>query len=102
MNLIYAALFLHSAGKEINEANLKSLINAIGEQVDEAQVKALVTALQGINIDETIQRASSLQFAAPQTPAQPQAEEKKEEKKEEEEAEKRAEQAAAGLSALFG
>ena len=101
MNLIYAVLFLHSAGKEINEANLKSLITAIGGQVDEAQVKALVTALQGINIDETIKRASSLQFAASPSVTQPQAAEKKEER-EEEEAEKRAEEAAAGLSALFG
>ncbi len=102
MNLIYAALFLHSAGKEVNEENLKKVVGAVDESVDEAQIKALVAALSNVNIDEAIKKAVAMPAAAaPQPPAQAAEEEKKEEKKEEE-AEKKAEKAAEGLSALFG
>jgi large subunit ribosomal protein L12 len=97
MNEVYAALILHEAKKEINEENIKKILEAAGAQVEEAKIKALVTALQGINIDEALKQAVAFQ-------AQPSAatQEKKEEKKEEEEAKKKAEEAVAGLSALFG
>ncbi|MBU5678471.1 MAG: 50S ribosomal protein L12 [Candidatus Aenigmatarchaeota archaeon] len=99
MNMIYAALLLHSAKKEINEENLKKIAKAIEENVDEAQIKALVAALEGVNIDEAI-RGANFPVATSVTATQT-AEEKKEEKKEEE-TEKKAEEAAAALSSLFG
>ena len=98
MNLVYGALLLHSAGKEINEDNVKKVAEATGEKIEEAQVKALVAALEGVNIKDVISKAA-MPVATPVAVA-----EKKEEKKEEkpEEKEKKAESAAEGLSALFG
>ena len=99
MEYIYAALLLHSAKKEINEENVKKVLEAAGVQADDARIKALVAALDGVNIDEAISKAAMPVAAAPAAPA-PAAEEKKEEKKEDES--KKAEEAAAGLGALFG
>ena len=101
MNYIYSALLLHSAGKEINEENVKKVIEATGEKADDAMVKALVTSVEGVNIDEVIEKA-----AAPVTVAAPVANEQKSESKKEEKTEenqeKKAEEAAEGLGALFG
>jgi large subunit ribosomal protein L12 len=97
MNEVYAALILHEAKKEINEENIKKVLEAAGVQVEEAKIKALIAALQGINIDEALKQAVAFQ-AQPTTVTQ----EKKEEKTEEEESKKKAEEAVAGLSALFG
>jgi len=58
MEYVYAALLLHSAGKEITEDNVKAVLEAAGVKVDEARVKALVAALEGVNIDEAIQKAA--------------------------------------------
>ncbi len=99
MEMVYAALLLHSLGKEVNEENVKKVMTAAGAKVDEAQIKALVANLKDINIDEAIKGASVVQAAAPAE--QPKGEEKKEEKEEKKEEEK-AEEAAAGLGALFG
>ena len=97
MNLVYCALALHSAGKEINEENLKKMTISVGEKVDESRIKALVSALEGVDIDEAIRKT-----AMPVMAAAPVAAEKKEEKPSEEELEKKAESAAEGLSSLFG
>ena len=97
MNEVYAALILHEAKKEINEENIKKILEAAGAQVEEAKIKALVAALQGINIDEVLKQAVVIPTQVAAT-----TEEKKEEKKAEEEEKKRAEEAVAGLSALFG
>ena len=102
MDYVYAALFLHSAGKEISEENLKKLTQAIGAEADEIKIKALVAALKEVNIDEILKSAA----AAPAAPAQQQptqaaqkqaapAEESKEE-------EKKGGEALEGLAALFG
>ncbi|HLD83663.1 MAG TPA: 50S ribosomal protein P1 [archaeon] len=99
MNLVYGALLLHSAGKPINEANVKKVAEAAGEKVEEAQIKALVAALEGVNIEDAISKAAMPVAAA--APAAVAGEAKKEEKKEEDDA-KKAEEAAAGLGALFG
>ncbi|MBI4144309.1 50S ribosomal protein P1 [Candidatus Woesearchaeota archaeon] len=95
MEYVYAALLIHKAGGKIDEANVKKVLEAAGFKSDEARIKALVSALANVNIDEAVQKSTSV--AAPVAEA-PKAE-KKEEKKEEKVSE---EQAAAGLSALFG
>lgn len=102
MLYIYASLLLHAGGKEINEDNLKKVVEAAGIEPDMAQIKAVAAALKGVNIDEVIKQGLSVAPAAqpqPQAQAQPQAkvEEKREEKKEEEE-----EVSAEGLGVLFG
>ena len=97
MNEVYAALILHEAKKEINEENIKKILEAAGVQIEEAKIKALVAALQGINIDEALKQAVVIP-----TQAAGAAEKKEEEKRAEEEEKKRAEEAVAGLSALFG
>ncbi|MGI0069534.1 MAG: 50S ribosomal protein P1, partial [Nitrosopumilaceae archaeon] len=40
MEYVYAALLLHKQKKEVNEANITSVIKASGAAVNEAQVKA--------------------------------------------------------------
>ena len=100
MEYVYAALLLHKQKKEINEANITSVIKASGAAVNEAQVKALVAALADVNIDEAIKAAPIAVAAAPATAA---ASGGKEEKKEvETPSAKTEEQAMEGLSALFG
>jgi large subunit ribosomal protein L12 len=95
MENIYAALLLHRLGKEVNEANLKSVIAATGAQVDESKIKSLVASLKGVDIDKELESASLVATAAPtsSTPKEEKKDTKVEEKKE---------AAAEGLSALFG
>ena len=102
MEMIYAALLLHSAKQPINEENVTKIISATGAQPDPAKVKALVSTLEGVNIEEAISKAAMPVAAAAPVAAEG---EKKEEKKKEESTEdktKKAEEAAAGLGALFG
>ncbi len=102
MEYIYSALLLHSAGKEINDANVANVIKAAGLEPDQARIKALTASLTGVNIEEAI--ASAAVMAAPAAQAAAPAAEKKEEKKKEEKKEEAVseEEAAAGLGALFG
>ncbi len=99
MNLIYTALLLNSAGKDINEENVKKIASAVGD-VEDVQVKALVSALEGVNIKEVIEKASMPVAVAAAPVASTQA--AKEEGPSEADKEKRAEDAAEGLSSLFG
>ena len=98
MEYVFAALLLHKAGKTVDEASVKKVLEAAEVKVDEAKLKALIASLDGINIEEVIKEAS-VPVAAPAVAATPAAEEKKAEKKEEKKDEG---QAAAGLGALFG
>ena len=98
MELIYACLLLHKAHKEINEANLKKVLDAAGISRPDGELKTAVAAFNGINIDEAIKEATAAQFVAPAAGAK--AEEEK--KKEPAEEKKSAEEAAAGLGSLFG
>lgn len=101
MEIVYAALLLHSLGKKIDEAGVKKVMEAAGAKVDSAQVKALVANLKDVNIDEAIKGAALAQAtAAPVEEAK--GKEKAKEEKEEEKKEEKAEEAAAGLGALFG
>ncbi len=93
-----AALILHESKHEINEGNVKKILESAGAQVDDAKVKALVASLEGVNIDDALKESVSFGAAAPAAGAT----EKKEEKKDVEEDAKAAEQASAGLSSLFG
>ena len=101
MEYIYGVLLLHSAGKEVNEENLKKVLEAADIEVDEARVRSLVSALKGVDIDEVLKQAA-VPAAPAAAPVAAPAEEKAEEKKEEEEKEEEEEEAAAGLAALFG
>ncbi len=99
MEYVYAAMLLHSFGKEITEESMKSVVSATGTHPDEAQIKAVVSALKGVDIEKVISEAQTAAVAAPAAaPVAQHHESKKEEKKEE----PKAEEAAAGLSSLFG
>jgi large subunit ribosomal protein L12 len=111
MEYIYASLLLHAAKKEINEENLKRVLDAAGFQVDEVRVKMVVAALKEVNIDEVLKTAAVTPVAVtpavtPATTQQPQptaTEGKAEEKKEEEEKkEVSEEELSQGLASLFG
>lgn len=101
MEYIYSALLLHSAGKKIDEAGLKKIMEAVGAKPEAARIKALVSSLEGVNIEEAIAQAALPTAVAGVAPA-PEAKEEKTEEKKEEEDEKKAEEAAAGLGNLFG
>ncbi len=98
MEYVYAALILHATGKEVTEDGVENVLNAAGATVNEARVKALIAALEGVDIDEAITKATFAPAAAVTAPAAAPAETKEEEKKEEEEEETGME----GLGALFG
>ncbi len=102
MQYMYAALLLHSAGREITESSLESVLSAAGIKPDPIRVKALVAALSEINIDEAIKTPMFTAAApyAPPTPSGPVAEKAEEKPKEEEKKEE--EEDLQGLSALFG
>lgn len=103
MEYIYAAMVLHKAGKKVEEASVKKVLEAAGVHADDARVKALVAALDGVDIDKAIEKASVVQAvaAAPAAHAEGHGHAKKEEKPAQDE--KKAEEAtAAGLGALFG
>ena len=99
---VYAALLIHKAGKAVDEAAVKKVLEAAGAAVNDAQVKALIASLEGKNIDEAIEKAAvapvAVAVVAPVEGGAPA--EAKEEKKEDDK--KSEEQAAAGLGALFG
>ena len=98
MEIIYAALLLHKAGKEVNEESLKKVLEAAGIKVDETKIKALIAALDGVDIEKVIKEAA-VPVAAP---AQQEEAKPAEKKKPEKEEKKDTEAAAAGLASLFG
>jgi len=101
MEYVYAALLLHKLEKEVNEANISSVVKASGADVNEAQVKSLVAALADVNIDDAV-KAAPVAVAAAAAPAAEAAggEAKKEEAPKDEG--KSEEAAMEGLSSLFG
>ncbi len=103
MEYVYAALLLHKLKKEVNEANISSVVKASGTDVNEAQVKSLVAALADVNIDDAVKAAPVAVAAAAPAADAPAAggEAKKEEKPKKDDA-KTEEAAMEGLSSLFG
>jgi len=99
MEYVYAALLLHKLQKDVNEANISSVVKASGAEVNDAQVKAMVAALADINIEDAI-KAAPVAVAAAAPAAAAAGEAKKEEKPKEEG--KTEEAAMEGLSSLFG
>jgi large subunit ribosomal protein L12 len=104
MEYVYAALMLHSAGKEVTEEGIKKVVEAAGVAVDEVRIKALVAALEGVDIAKVLSQASVMPVAVAAAPAAaatsaakateaPEKEEKKEEAEE---------SGIEGLGALFG
>lgn len=104
MEYIYAAMILHSADKDINEANVKSIVEAAGIEADDARIKALIAALEDVDIEEAMATTAMAAAPAATTGAAPEATEVADEPEEEEEEDDEAseEEAAAGLGALFG
>jgi len=104
MEYVYAALLLHSSGKDVSEEGIKTILSAAGVAADEVRIKALVSALEGVNIEEILSKAPSVAVAAapaaaaaPATSGKAPAAEEAEEDKEEAE-----ESGIEGLGALFG
>ena len=102
MEYVYAALMLHKLEKEVNEANVASVVKATGAEVNEAQVKALVASLADVNIEEAIKAAPVAVAAAAAPAADAAGGDDKKEKKAEPPSEKQEEAAMEGLSSLFG
>jgi large subunit ribosomal protein L12 len=102
MEYIYAAMILHSADKDINEENVKNIIEAAGIEADDARIKALIAALEDVDIEEAMATTAMAAAPAAATNAAPAEEAEEEPEEEEEEEEASEEEAAAGLGALFG
>jgi large subunit ribosomal protein L12 len=103
MEYVYAALLLHSSGKDVSEEGIKTILSAAGVTADDVRIKALVSALEGVDIEDVLSKAPSVAVAAAPAAAAPAAaaaapaEEEAEEDKEEAE-----ESGIEGLGALFG
>jgi large subunit ribosomal protein L12 len=104
MEYVYAALLLHSAGKEVNEDGIKKVVEAAGVAADDVRIKALVAALEGVDISKVLSQATAMPVAAAAAApvaAAPAA--KAESKAENEESKEAAEESGVeGLGALFG
>ena len=101
MEYMYAAMLLHSAGKEISEDAITNTLTAAGVSADSSRVKALVAALADVDIEEALKApvfaagaATAAAPAAAEEEAAPEEEAKEEEPEEEEDLQ--------GLGALFG
>jgi large subunit ribosomal protein L12 len=101
MEYMYAAMLLHSAGKEIEEGSVTNILNAAGISPDNVRVKALVAALAEVDIEEAL-KAPVLTAAMAGPSAAPAAAEEEAEEKPEEEKKEEEEEDLQGLSALFG
>ncbi len=103
MEYVYAALLLHKLKKEVNEANISSVVKASGTEVNEAQVKSLVAALADVNIDDAV-KAAPVAVAAAAAPAAdaPAAGDKAKKAEKPKDTGKSEEAAMEGLSSLFG
>jgi large subunit ribosomal protein L12 len=100
MEYMYAAMLLHSAGKEINEESINNILASAGVDPDPVRTKALVAALSEVNIDEALKTPTmtTAPVAAPEAPVEEEEVEEEEVEVEEEEEEEDLQ----GLGALFG
>lgn len=104
MELVYAALTLSEADKEINEDNLQDIVDAAGLDVEDSEIKALVAALEDVDIQEAMETAVAAGGAAAAPSGGDEGgadDEEEEEAEEEEEDEADEDEAAEGLGDLF-
>jgi large subunit ribosomal protein L12 len=102
MELVYAALTLHEAGKEVNEDNLESMVDAADLDVEDSEVAALVAALEDVDIEEAMETAVAAGGASAAPASEESSEDEGEEEEEEEEEEEADEdEAAEGLGSMF-
>jgi len=105
MEYVYAALLLHNAGKDVTEDAITGILQAADVDVDATRVKALVASLEGVDIQEAIEKAA---FAAPaagaatEVPAAAEEAPAAAEEAAAEEEEEAEESGMEGLGALFG
>ena len=98
METIYAALLLHKAQKDINEANIEKILKAAAVNVDKAQLTKVVAGLKEADIETIISSAAAVPvMAAPASSAEPAKGASKKAKKEEEEEEEEP----TGIGSLF-
>jgi large subunit ribosomal protein L12 len=102
MEYIYAALLLHSAGKDVNEEGIKKVVEASGVAADDVRIKALVAALEGVDIAKVLSQAAVMPVAAAAAPAASAAPAKATKEEKEEDKEAAEESGVEGLGALFG
>ena len=104
MEYMYAAMLLHKAGSEINEANLTKVLDAAGVKADKAKVTVVVNALKGVDVEKVLAEATVTPVVAAAPAAEASGEAKSEEspKAKEKKEEVNEEKAAEGLGALFG
>ena len=102
MELIYAALTLHEAGNEVNEDNLRDIVDAAGLDVEDSEIAALVAALEDVDIQEAMETAVAAggASAAPAGESSDESEDDEEEEEEEED-DSSEEEAAEGLGNMF-
>jgi large subunit ribosomal protein L12 len=100
MEYMYAAMLIHSAGKEITEDGINNTLTAAGIKPDATRIKALVAALAEVDIDEALKAPVFTAGAAPA--AAPVAAEEEAEEEEPEEEKQEEEEDLQGLGALFG
>ena len=100
MEYVYAAMLLHSAGKEIDDDAVSAVLKAAGVDVDAARVKALVASLSGVDIAEAMATAVAAPAAAAPVAAAGSADAAPAEEEEEEEEDDGG--GFEGLGSLFG
>lgn len=103
MELVYAALTLHEAGKEVNEDNLEEIVEAADLDVEDSEIAALVAALEDVDIEEAMETAVAAggAAAAPAGGEESSEEEAEEADEDEEEEEADEDEAAEGLGSMF-
>lgn len=69
MEYVYAALLLHSSGKNVSDEGIAKILEAAGITPDEVRIKALVAALEGVNISDVLSKATSMPMAVAAAPA---------------------------------
>lgn len=102
MELVYAALTLHESGKEVNEENLQSIVDAADLDVEDSEITALVAALEDVDIEDAMETAVAGGAApAPSGDDSADEDEEEEEAEEEDEDEGDEDEAAEGLGNMF-
>ncbi|AOV94564.1 50S ribosomal protein P1 [Nanohaloarchaea archaeon SG9] len=102
MELVYAALTLHEAGKEVNEDNLEAIVDAADLDAEDSEIAALVAALEDVDIEEAMETAVAAGgAAAPSGGEESSEDEAEEEAEDEEEDEADEDEAAEGLGSMF-